>query len=130
MNENKLCFKCGISSGEKQKNRDGKTVKATILTHHTSYNPEVLVSCCKSCHGKIHTRIRKQNKCPLSVKETQRLSANSCHRRTNKNIVFYEQMIPCVRLWEMIKYNINTGNFGYSSGFGASKGKNIWNEEI
>jgi len=107
-----ICFKCGTSTG-------------MIIKHHLSYDPEILVDCCKKCHRNIHLRVRKENACPYSVKEVQRLSAKSSIKRTTRSIDFYEQVSPYVSLYENITYNLNNGNIYYSSGFSGSKGRQI-----
>jgi hypothetical protein len=60
MTEKKICFKCGTSKN--------------VINHHTSYNPPIAVKCCRSCHRNIHLKVRKENKCPLSPKEIQKIS--------------------------------------------------------
>lgn len=109
------CFKCG---------KETKTIK-----HHLSYNPEVLVDSCVSCHKLIHNRVRKENACPLSVTEVNKLSINSFRRRyTKKNyrmITFYETMIPNVDFHEELRYNEATGNVGWSARFRATNGKGL-----
>ncbi len=54
------CFKCGTSE--------------SLINHHISYSPPKSVICCRSCHRKIHHRIRKENKCPLSVEKVKEIS--------------------------------------------------------
>ncbi len=114
------CFKCGSDKN--------------IIKHHISYNPEIIVDCCGSCHKRIHLRVRKEGLCPLSVKETTRLSKNSNMRRNarkyTQKIKFYEPMLPYIRLYEEIDFNKNTGNFSVSSGFLIPNDKKLPVEEI
>lgn len=106
------CFKCGSTRN--------------VIKHHTSYNPEIIVDCCRSCHNRIHQRIRRKGLCPLSVKETARVSTRSSVKRTQKNISFSENIVPNVRLFENIVFSTTTGNVYYSSMFSANHGKKIY----
>lgn len=110
------CFKCGKE-------------KETI-NHHISYNPEKIVDCCRSCHKKIHNRVRENDLCPLSVAETRRISMKLSGQReenikkrreyTKNNrtqIYFYQSIGKNAGLCETLYYNFKTGNVGYSSFF-------------
>lgn len=117
MIKTKSCFKCGRDDRE-------------LIQHHISYSPEKVVDCCHSCHVKIHKRIRKNNACPISVKETRRISINSSIRRNRKNIQFSETLLPNVRLCERIDYWGNTGSITISSSFFASNKKSLWYADV
>lgn len=91
------CFKCGKEGG-------------IIYKHHTSYNPEVLVDCCISCHSKIHHRIRKENTCSIPVDEVAKLSSRSSYIRNitradqstyykNRKLNGYEYSNNPKRIW-------------------------------
>ncbi len=43
--------------------------------------------CCRSCHELIHRRIRKENKCPLNVEQTEKPSSYLYHKRYNNSEV-------------------------------------------
>ena len=106
------CFKCGTTSGK-------------IITHHVSYNPEKIVDCCQSCHVKIHIRIRKENKCPLSLKETDRISIKLNTKRRNarlEHIDFYTTIGKRIGLLEIIEYDPKTGRVGFYSFFRLYEG--------
>ena len=116
MNENVKCFKCGSDR--------------FVIKHHISYNPEVVVDCCKSCHRTIHHRVRKEGACKYSIKEVERMSMKSSNKRSTMDIIF-SQVIGCnVILYEQIGYNKNTGNVYVSSWFTANHGKSLIQEEI
>lgn len=119
------CFKCGIEEGTLQKLSRNRRGRARIIVHHISYNPEVVVNCCYSCHVKIHKQIRKDNRCPFSVEIIDRLSRLSSMKRSNKHykgIHFYDTVCKNVRLHEILRYNLHTGNIYYSAGFRSDHG--------
>jgi len=101
-----------------------------VIKHHTSYNPEVIVDCCRSCHKKIHDRVRKEDACKYSPKETAIISKRLHHKRVSKQISFYEEMMPGVRLMEQIELNLNNGNVYYTSFFTPYGRYNMHSEEI
>jgi hypothetical protein len=107
----KTCFKCGSTK--------------SIVVHHLSYNPEKTVFCCKSCHVKIHLNVRKLNLCPLSIKETNRLSHNSSNKRAIRYMKFIETIDTNITLQEHIFYNILTGNVGVGIYFYPNHGKRL-----
>lgn len=102
------CFKCGTTEG-------------TIIKHHLSYNPEVIVDCCMSCHTTIHKRIRKENSCRLSVEETNKLSQKSSKRRYEKKalrcIHFNEKLEDHIKIHDILRYNILNGTVSWYSYF-------------
>lgn len=78
----KTCFKCGLSDNVELEllNRQGTYLEIKpmkFVKHHISYNPEVVVDCCNSCHTKIHHRLRKEGKCKIPAKELALLSQKS-----------------------------------------------------
>ena len=101
-----------------------------IISHHIRYDPEIIVDCCDSCHKKIHVRIRKDNACPYSIKDIQKMTTKSSIKRTTKHIEFYDQLAPDVRLMERIVYNLNTGNVYCTISFFANHGASLYTEEI
>ncbi len=111
MNTEIKCFKCGSTTG-------------TIIKHHISYDPEIIVDCCRSCHKKIHYRARKTGKCNVSPDKIDELSTKSSMLRYQKNVVrtysvSSEAMMPRVRLQEIIRYNTKTGNIVINTHFSA-----------
>ncbi len=110
--KNNKCFKCGIDEH--------------IIVHHLSYEPEKLVFCCRRCHKYIHNKIRKQNLCPISIKEVARLSINSANRRSTRKINFRERICKNIQFLEQIQYNINSGEVYFYSGFEPTKGKELY----
>jgi len=111
------CFKCGSTR--------------FVIKHHTSYNPEVIVDCCRSCHKKIHDRVRKEGACKYTVEEVKKLSDKSSHKRQEQiRIHFYENMLQNVRLSEVICLNPKTGTLTISSDFISTSGKHVYTEEI
>lgn len=102
----KKCFKCGLEEN--------------IISHHIKYNPEEIVDCCRSCHKLIHNKIRKENKCSLSVKEIDALSTKSSMGRRNRRIEriqFYTTLGKCIQLYEYITYDPKTGSVSYTNTF-------------
>lgn len=106
------CFKCGTEEGR-------------IVVHHLGYKPEVVVECCWPCHQTIHHRIRKNNECSISVKETKRLSTLSTKNRYIRCINFCETLTPNIRLMEVIQYNTRNGNPSYTSCFIGNHGNKL-----
>ena len=111
------CFKCG-------------TTTKRLYKHHISYFPEKIVDCCWSCHQKIHHKVRKENTCPLSVEEVNRLSKNSSAYRIRQYIEFNEIMMPHVYLREEIMFTKTTGNITVSSFFKANNGMSLFKVNI
>lgn len=114
--EQSKCFKCGSTR--------------FVIKHHTSYNPEVIVECCRSCHQKIHHKVRKEGHCKYTVQEVKRLSMNSSNKRTVHDVIFSNVIGKNVLLYEQIGYNINTGNIYISAWFTANHNKQLLQEEI
>ena len=125
----KICFKCGKTEGQMVLIR-GIFKPTRIISHHIKYEPEILVDCCDSCHKKIHVRARKNNTCRYSIEDIQKMTIKSSIKRTTKNITFYTQLAPDVRLLERIVYNINTGNVCCISSFFANHGAHLYIEDI
>lgn len=67
MNNNKMtyCIKCGSTTKK-------------LLHHHEQYNEthgrNHVVLMCKSCHVKLHSRLRKEGKCNISVEKLKKIS--------------------------------------------------------
>jgi hypothetical protein len=69
---NGMCAKCGEAK--------------ELVHHHVKYEPEEIIMVCRSCHTKIHYRVRKEGLCPYTIEETRKLSAKSaCKRHYEKN---------------------------------------------
>ena len=106
----KQCFKCG-------------TTKGTIVIHHITYIPERIVFCCKSCHQTLHKKIRRENKCHLSIEEIEKLSVLSSTKRYNKEsyqrLHFTEPIDTNIRFHELLIYNLKTGNVSWTTRFEA-----------
>jgi hypothetical protein len=139
----RICFKCGKTEAE-----------TVMLTHHTKYFPEEIVDCCNSCHQKIHKRLRKENKCSLSVSEIRKLSIDSNHRRrkgdkkvldyskqyyqnhkdhqlkypkeNTRRICFSDVLEPNTQLLEAIYVNDTTGYVSYYSEFHCCHGYHLF----
>jgi len=78
---------------------------------------------------KIHVRARKNNTVGIQLK-IFRDDNKKQYKRTTKNITFYTQLAPDVRLLERIVYNINTGNVCCISSFFANHGAHLYIEDI
>lgn len=114
--EQTKCFKCGSTR--------------FVIKHHTSYNPEVVVDCCRSCHSIIHHGVRKEGKCKYTVKQVERLSMNSSNKRSISKMNFTETLMPQVLLYEQIEYNKSTGNVYVYSWIHSNNGIQIHQEDI
>jgi len=115
MQEIRKCFKCGTTEG-------------TIIKHHIDYNNEYIVDCCRSCHKLIHNSIRKNNLCPLSVKETEKRSLKSARKRCRVKwyvFNFYETLSQNILLFEQLYYNKLTGGIRLDSTFVGNNGIKI-----
>jgi len=106
------CFKCGTTEG-------------TIIKHHTSYNPEVIVDCCRSCHSKIHIKLRKNDLCPYSREETSKMSKQSHHKNFLRKIDFFEAVFKNVGLYECLQYDLSSGNVNWTAYFKADHNKKL-----
>ena len=138
MNHNKYCIKCG------------STTKA-LIHHHENYQEihgyDKVVMLCRSCHIKLHIKIRREDKCPFTPAEindmSKRASNQSTHHKkqlaayNHKNtqqMNFYDNMesfgdipetMPNVLLCDKLTYNSNTGNVSWTSNFMANNGKKL-----
>lgn len=121
-----ICFKCGIEAKTLIKWGKHKGLHPTkIKKHHISYNPEIIVDCCQSCHNKIHQKLRKNKLCSLTVKEAHKLSSESSIKR-NRAFNFSERMDKNVHLHEELRYNPDTGILSWYSCFHAVNEKSIY----
>lgn len=115
--------------------------------HHTKYKEihgiDETIFLTRSEHRLLHKRLRNDGKCTIPVNILRAISKQAYKRtskgkisnskskmRTCKTIQFYEQLIPNLRLQEIITYNINTGNVWCSSCFVPSNNKQLWEELI
>lgn len=76
------CFKCGIKEGTLKEtlNHFGnfkRMITIKLINHHISYDPEVIVLCCRSCHNKIHITLRKEGKCIIPPIILRKLNSKS-----------------------------------------------------
>lgn len=114
--EQAKCFKCGSTK--------------FVVKHHTSYNPEVVVDCCRKCHAQIHYKVRKNNICPIPPTEVSRISRISSIRRCQKNIKFGEPVGINAYIYEQITYNLHNGNVYISSWFESPSNFQLLQEAI
>lgn len=119
MTQKETCYKCGKSGDE-----------VKLIYHHQQYatarKEEKIIMCCRSCHKKIdHSHKQDGTACPLDVAKRRRLSALSYIKRTRKEKIFFETLMPNVLLFEKIVININTGNICITSYFNANNGKKL-----
>jgi len=125
------CHKCG-------------TYGVKLIHHHKSYDPEIVVMMCKSCHQLLHNRLRRTGKCTISVDELCRRSMTSAslrevskistqrYKKKNVGVVTLgeDTMMPYVALAEMIRYNNKTGIPSVCVGFRSYHDKHLWYEHI
>ena len=144
MSESTKCHKCGRTD-------------IPLIHHHKSYNPEIIVMVCRSCHQLLHKKLRASGKCNVPADELRRISNNSKHRlkriikysktergkkvhnRATKkyaevhnrfNWFFYEKMMSHVQLRELITIYDRGRIVGFSSGFYATNGLKIMYIEV
>jgi len=111
-----ICSKCGKET----------TVRDHHIKGYGEENKDEVVPYCYSCDQKAHDKARREGRCTLPSKETNRLSANSCNRRSKKNkTISYETLMPNVRLFEQVRVNLNTGHINVVSYFTAHNGKKL-----
>jgi len=116
MKRNGICQKCG----------EEKIVRDHHLKGYLGENKDEVVPYCYSCDMKAHHKARREGKCNLPGDETNRLSKNSCVRRSKKSkMISTESMMPNVQLFEHVQVNLNTGNVTVSSCFHANHGKKL-----
>ena len=114
-----------------------------MVHHHVCYEKihgyDFVILMPKGEHFKLHYKLRKNNKCNISVNDLWRISMNSNHIKKlkyeyNKNnydkFDFIKTMIPHVQLHEIIRYNYKTGNISYWAGFRANSGKKLWYHNV
>lgn len=121
MNEIKKCFKCGTTEG-------------TIIEHHLDYKTDVTVCCCRSCHKKIHNKIRREKKCPFTPEQVDKLSKLSNRKRYRNKyqrcISFHETLGENILSQEQIWYNTKNGTVVYSFVFVPYGGKKLLRIDI
>lgn len=65
-----ICEKCGSDKN--------------VIHHHEKYleihGVEKIVMLCKSCHFKLHQKLRKEGKCNISVIELNKISSRACSK--------------------------------------------------
>ena len=111
------CHKCG---------RDD----VKLIHHHKSYEPEVIVMMCRSCHEKLHVQLRKEGTCQIPVDELGKICRELYHHNNYQKFDFYETMMLYVGFYEQIKYNHKTGTVTYSANFKASNGKELYYVDV
>lgn len=117
MSETTKCHKCGRTDKK-------------LIHHHKSYDPEIIVMVCRSCHKLLHNRLRKEGLCTVPPEDISRMSIysnntkklNSIRQKSESGLVisrkinkkfrethnqydyrFYETMMPNIRLHERIR---------------------------
>lgn len=140
MSETTKCHKCGCTDKE-------------LIHHHKSYDPEIIVMVCRSCHKLLHNRLRKEGVCTVPSIELATMSKNSNNtkklrdirmksdaghilsRKINKkfrdvhnqyDFRFYETMMPNIRLLERIRILDNGKQIISWSGFLGGHGKELY----
>ena len=114
-----------------------------IIHHHVKYlelhDIEEIILLCKSCHQKLHNKLRRDNKCGIFPDDLNTLSYNSTngkHRRYEYGkinvsfIRFDDYMIPGIFHREKISYNKKTGNVYVSCFFDHRNQGKIFNMYI
>ncbi len=85
-----------------------------------------VVPYCQSCDIKAHYKARKEGRCTLNGKESNRLSTRSYQRRSyKKKQLSGKTLMPYVRLFEQIRFNINTNTININSYFGTGTSKKL-----
>ena len=111
-----ICTKCG----------EEKIVRDHHIRGYKEEHKDEVVPYCESCDRKAHAKARREGRCTLPSKETNRLSMNSCFRRTKKVMALSSDMLePNISLREQLHYNIKTGNVTLYSYFIGEHGKKL-----
>ena len=79
------CFRINIVHGDYMKCHKCGCTDKKLIHHHKSYTPEIIVMMCKSCHTKLHRRLRKEDICQVPADELEKLSMNSKHSKNRSN---------------------------------------------
>lgn len=112
-----------------------KCTDKKLIHHHKSYNPEIIVMMCMSCHKKLHAKLRREGTCQIPTDELEKLSHSSKHSKNrecvyHKNncdqIEFTKTVMLYVQLRECLRYNYKTGNVSYWTGFRATGSKKLY----
>lgn len=121
MTEIPKCHKCGCTDKK-------------LIHHHRSYEPEVVVLMCVSCHKLLHNKLRRTNQCNMAPSELSKKSIQSESNRLNnlKRIKKYEILhnkfeftfdtilIPYIRLREGVRVWDNGTTITFYSNFMSS----------
>jgi len=96
------------------------------VQHHIKYKEihgiDEIVLMPRGEHRALHNKLRKEGKCKICIDELHKIALRA-HQRTFESIRFDESVGENMRLWEWIKYNLNTGNVTYGSGLIGNHGK-------
>ena len=144
MSETTKCHKCGCTDKK-------------LIHHHKSYDPEIIVMVCRSCHKLLHNRLRKEGLCTIPPAELSKMSQYSnnanrlkCERmktdaghilsrKINKkfrevhnqyDFRFYETMMPNIRLLERIRILDDGKQIISWSGFLGGHGKELYFKDM
>jgi len=106
---------------------------SNIDHHHTKYkeihDEENIILLCRSCHKKLHNKLRKENKCIIDPKEIVKFSKESDYNKhyTKRNITtktFNIHIDKCVAVKEIITYDVYLDKIYIRSNFVAPTCKN------
>ena len=120
MNKLQICQKCGK--------------KAVLIRHHVKYveihGCEIIIMICRSCHTKLHNKLRNEGLCKISPIELAKYSKKSTDKEYHKKN-YYLKRLTCktidknIQLFETLQYNKKTDTITITSCFQGNNGKKI-----
>ena len=110
-----------------------------LIHHHVKYKElhgvDKIIILCRSCHGKLHKKLRRNGNCNILPKKLRRIFNNAQQRLPElrkykdeyikeflETIEFHTTMYNNCQLRERIIYNNKTGNVSFNSGFKDKNG--------
>jgi hypothetical protein len=115
-----ICAKC----------KQYKIVQSHHIHGYSEEHKDDVVDYCQSCDQKAHRKAKKEGKCNLSIDAIKRLTSNSSHRRTRKQLIINETMMKYVSLVECYSYITTTGNVIVNGYFGTYSGRKLFYIDI
>lgn len=107
-----------------------KQTRLVVMHHTKGYdgdNKDFVLPYCKPCHQKIHFAVKKSGRCNIPHNELSRKSQASTYRRTYRRLdIDSAPMLPYVRLYEVIRCSLSTGNVICNTYFHATTGKQLY----
>lgn len=102
----------------------------TLIKHHIQYKgvngatKDRVVLMDKGEHMRLHARLRRAKKCNIPVKTLRKMSS-AAHYRDRREIAFSETLMPNLVLFEILGYDVVTGQVHFYAYFYAQHGKHL-----